>query len=188
MPLALLFLTNRVLNPALVLIEVVLNAYVLFVNRHSVAGVWRRVMPIIIGVGPGVLLGTYIVAQVNPSWVKLITFVGLLPLILLQAAGFRRPIKSERSAGLVFGGGLGVLYSLTLTSVWASFSCSASDDQRFTSISTTLAPAAPVLRLIAMAVKRSGGWLDWAAATLNTMSRRPLARGREWREGFGIAA
>ena len=34
-PLALLFLTNRVLNPALVLIEVALNAYVLWVNRDA---------------------------------------------------------------------------------------------------------------------------------------------------------
>ena len=34
-PLALLFLSNRVLNPALVLIEVPLNAYVLWVNRDA---------------------------------------------------------------------------------------------------------------------------------------------------------
>ena len=34
-PLALLFMTNRVLNPALVPIEVVLNAYVLWVNREA---------------------------------------------------------------------------------------------------------------------------------------------------------
>ena len=34
-PLALLFLTNRVLNPALVLIEVALNAWVLWVNRKA---------------------------------------------------------------------------------------------------------------------------------------------------------
>ena len=34
-PLALLFLTNRVLNPALVPIEVALNAYVLWVNRAA---------------------------------------------------------------------------------------------------------------------------------------------------------
>ena len=41
-PLALLFLTNRVLNPALVPIEVALNAYVLWVNRDC-AG--RRLAP-----------------------------------------------------------------------------------------------------------------------------------------------
>jgi uncharacterized membrane protein YfcA len=45
-----------------------------------------------------------------------ITFVVLLPLILLQAAGFRRPISAERAASLLFGGGVGVLYSLTTIS------------------------------------------------------------------------
>jgi uncharacterized membrane protein YfcA len=115
-PLALLFLTNRVLNPALVPIEVVLNAYVLWVNREALPRVWRRVLPIVIGLGPGVALGTSLVSQVNPSWLKFATFVALLPLILLQAAGFRRPIRSEKSVGLVFGGGVGVLYSVTTIS------------------------------------------------------------------------
>ena len=115
-PLALLFLTNRVLNPALVPIEVALNAYVLWVNRESLPNVWRRVLPIVIGLLPGVALGTMLVSQVNPGWLKFATFVVLLPLILFQAAGYRRPIKSERSVGFVFGGGVGVLYSVTTIS------------------------------------------------------------------------
>src|SRR5436190_414611 len=53
-PVALFFLTNRVLNPALVPIEVVLNAYVLWVNRASIPNVWRRTMPIVIALAPGV--------------------------------------------------------------------------------------------------------------------------------------
>ena len=115
-PIALLFLTNRVLNPALVPIEVALNAYVLWVNRQSLPNVWRRVMPIVIGLAPGVILGTAIVSQVNPAWLKFWTFLALLPLILLQAAGYRRPLKSERSIGLGFGVGVGVLYSVTTIS------------------------------------------------------------------------
>jgi uncharacterized protein len=115
-PLALLFLTNRVLNPALVPIEVALNAYVLWVNRESLKNVWRRVLPIVIGLLPGVALGTALVSQVNPGWLKFGTFVALLPLILLQAAGFRRPIKSEKSVGLGFGVGVGILYSVTTIS------------------------------------------------------------------------
>jgi len=115
-PLALLFLTNRVLNPALVPIEVALNAYVLWVNRDALPNVWRRVLPIVIGLLPGVILGTALVSQVNPGWLKFATFVVLLPLILSQAAGFRRPIQSERSVGLIFGGGVGVLYSVTTIS------------------------------------------------------------------------
>ena len=115
-PLALLFLTNRVLNPALVPIEVALNAYVLWVNREALPTVWRRVLPIVIGLAPGVILGTMLVSQVSPGWLKFITFIVLLPLILLQAAGFRRPIQAERSVGLAFGGGVGVLYSVTTIS------------------------------------------------------------------------
>jgi uncharacterized membrane protein YfcA len=115
-PLALLFLSNRLLNPALVLIEVPLNAYVLWVNRDAVPGVWRRVRPIVFGLVPGVLAGTLLVSRVSPDWLKFYTFIVLLPLILVQAAGLRRPIKSECCAGLVFGGGLGVLYSVTTIS------------------------------------------------------------------------
>lgn len=115
-PIALLFLSNRVLNPALVLIEVVLNAYVLWNNRESFDAVWRRVLPVVIGLLPGIILGTAIVSQVNPAWLRFVTFSVLLPLILIQAAGYRRPIHSERSAGLAFGGALGVLYSVTTIS------------------------------------------------------------------------
>ena len=61
-------------------------------------------------------MGTLIVTSVSPEWLKFGTFAVLLPLILMQAAGWRRPIRSERSAGLVFGSGLGVLYSVTTIS------------------------------------------------------------------------
>jgi uncharacterized protein len=115
-PLALLFLSNRVLNPALVLIEVALNAYVLFVNRDALGAIWKRVFPIVIGLLPGVILGTMVVTNLPPSWLKLWTYLVLLPLILLQAAGFRRPIHSEKAVGLPFGFGLGVLYSVTTIS------------------------------------------------------------------------
>lgn len=115
-PLALLFLSNRVLNPALIIIEVPLNAYVLWVNRASIGPVWRRVAPMIVGLVPGILVGTLMVSSVSPDWLKFTTYLVLLPLILLQAAGFRRPIKAERSAGLVFGTGVGILYSVTTIS------------------------------------------------------------------------
>jgi len=115
-PLALLFMTNRVLNPALVPIEVVLNAYVLWVNREALATVWRRVLPIVIALAPGVAIGTMLVSQVNPGWLKFLTFIVLLPLILLQAAGYRRPVRSEKSGFVLFGGALGVLYAVTTIS------------------------------------------------------------------------
>jgi len=115
-PLALLFLSNRALNPALVLIEVTLNAYVLWVNRAALGVVWKRAFPIVIGLLPGVIVGTMVVTKVSPAYMKLATYLLLLPLILLQAAGFRRPIRSERAIGAPFGLGLGILYSLTTIS------------------------------------------------------------------------
>jgi hypothetical protein len=115
-PLALLFLANRVLNPAMVVIEVALNAYVLWVNRAALPSVWRRMLPVVLGLGPGIVVGTVVVSQVHPGWLRFYTYLVLLPLILLQAAGYRRPIRSERSMGLAFGGGLGVLYSVTTIS------------------------------------------------------------------------
>lgn len=115
-PLALLFLSNRALNPALVLLELALNASVVWVNRAALPQVWRRVVPLGIGLAPGVLLGTLIISTVSPDWLKLATYIVLLPLILVQAAGYRRPIRAERTAGLVFGSGLGVLYAVTTIS------------------------------------------------------------------------
>src|SRR5437762_6091111 len=93
-----------------------LNTYVLWVNRASIPHVWRRVVPMILGLAPGVALGTALVHRVQPAGLKLGTFIILLPLILRQAAGFRSPIKDERRLVLVFGGGLGVLYSVTTIS------------------------------------------------------------------------
>jgi uncharacterized membrane protein YfcA len=115
-PLALLLTTSRVLNPALVLVELALNTYVLFVNRAALPQVRRRVGPIVVGLVPGIAAGTSAVALVRPDWLKLWTFALLLPLILLQAAGFRRPVRAERRWGLAFGAGVGALYSLTTIS------------------------------------------------------------------------
>jgi uncharacterized membrane protein YfcA len=115
-PVALVFYTNRILNPALVVIEVFINLYVLFINRQSVPAVWRRVFPILIGLLPGVALGSLLLASLHPGWIKFVTYTVLLPLILIQAAGLRRPIRSERLIGLPFGVGLGFLYSVTTVS------------------------------------------------------------------------
>src|SRR5438874_5957936 len=110
-PVALLFSTNRVLNPALVLVEVVVNSYVLFINRGSIGQVWRRTLPIMGGLVVGVGIGSLLLAQVQPGAIKLVTYTVLLPLILLQASGYRRHIQAERTVGVPFGGGLGVRYS-----------------------------------------------------------------------------
>ena len=115
-PVALLFYTNRILNPALVLVELVINGYVLFINRKSISNIWWRVAPILIGLVIGVSIGSYILSLVHPAWVKFVTYFMLLPLILLQAAGIRKPIQAEKAIAIPFGVGIGTLYSVTTIS------------------------------------------------------------------------
>jgi uncharacterized membrane protein YfcA len=115
-PLALVFYTNRILNPAVILVEVFLNLYVLFINRSGVPSVWKRVFPILVGLLPGIAVGAFVIASVQPGWVKFGTYSVILPLILIQAAGWRRPVRSTWLIGLPFGTGLGILYSVTTIS------------------------------------------------------------------------
>ena len=115
-PISLLMTTSRVLNPALVIVEVVVNLYALFLGRSSIRRVWPQVKPIAFGILPGVALGSLVLASISVEWAKLITYATLLPLILIQAAGLRFPITRIKAVGLPFGTGVGVLYSLTTIS------------------------------------------------------------------------
>src|SRR5712672_1084126 len=80
-PIALVFYTNRILNPAVVAIEVFINIYVLIINRAGVPAVWRRVFPILIGLLPGIAVGAFLLASLHPGWIKFGTYVIILPLI-----------------------------------------------------------------------------------------------------------
>lgn len=115
-PIALLFFGNKVLNPALVLVAIVLNGYVLAINRKSIPRIWKRVLPVLAGLIPGIIVGSYILARLSSEWLKLGTYVLLLPIILLQAAGIRRPLRSEHKVAFPLGAGVGVLYSVTTIS------------------------------------------------------------------------
>src|SRR6202048_2447383 len=115
-PVALVFYTNRILNPAVVVIEVFVNLYVLFINLSGVPAVWKRVFPILVGLLPGIAVGAFVLALLEPGWIKFGTYTGILPLILVQAAGWRRPIRSTWLIGLPFGTALGILYSVTTIS------------------------------------------------------------------------
>src|SRR6202049_909483 len=94
-PVALVFYANRVLNPAVVVIEVFINLYVLFINLNGVRAVWKRVVPILIGLLPGIAVGASVLASLQPGWIKLGTYTVILPLILLQAAGCAGTIRSR---------------------------------------------------------------------------------------------
>ncbi|HEY1554452.1 MAG TPA: sulfite exporter TauE/SafE family protein [Kofleriaceae bacterium] len=115
-PVGLLVVAGRVLNPALVIVEVAINAYSLFWNRRAARRVIGRVIPLALGLVPGVVVGALLLGHIAPASVKLGAFVVLLPLILLQAAGKRWPIRGETSAAVPLGGGIGLLYGLTTIS------------------------------------------------------------------------
>ncbi|MEO7729680.1 MAG: sulfite exporter TauE/SafE family protein [Kofleriaceae bacterium] len=115
-PIALLMIAGRLLNPALVIVEVAVNLCVLFLARAGARAVWRQVAPIAIGILPGVAIGSVVLASISADWAKLVTYCALLPLILIQAAGLRWPIRHTRAVGAPFGLGIGVLYSMTTIS------------------------------------------------------------------------
>ncbi|HZX96921.1 MAG TPA: sulfite exporter TauE/SafE family protein [Myxococcales bacterium] len=115
-PVALLFHAGRVLNPALVVLEVGINALALFVNRRALPVVWPRTRLLLAGAVPGVIAGSLVLVHLDSGWLKLFTFSALLPLIVLQSAGIRRPVRSERAAALPAGAALGALYGATTIS------------------------------------------------------------------------
>lgn len=115
-PLSLIMVTSRVLNPALVIVEVGVNLVNLFLGRGAIRRVWPRVKPLVLGLVPGVAIGALLLAQLSPGWVKLVVYGVMLPLILVQAAGVRWPIRRERAVAVPYGAGVGLLYSLTTIS------------------------------------------------------------------------
>jgi hypothetical protein len=115
-PIALLVTVGRVLNPALVIVEVAINLYALYWNRRTAGRVIRRVIPLAIGLVPGVIAGALLLGRVAPSAMKLVVFSVLLPLILIQASGKRWPLRHEQRAAVPLGAGVGVIYGLTTIS------------------------------------------------------------------------
>ena len=115
-PLAILLFPNRVINPAYILAELPLNGIILMLERNYLRGTFSRSLPIILALFPGVAAGSYLLASVSAIWVRMLVYAILLPLVLVQAGGFRRPFKSERLVKVPFGAGVGAMYSLTTIS------------------------------------------------------------------------
>ncbi len=115
-PVALVVVAGRVLNPALVIVEVAINLYALFWNRKAIGRVIGRVIPLAAGLIPGVIVGALLLGHVAPASAKLVVYLVLLPLILIQASGRRWPIRRERKASVPLGAGVGILYGLTTIS------------------------------------------------------------------------
>lgn len=115
-PLALIFYPSSVLSPGLVLAEVIMNVLALLMNLRASPRVIRRVLPMMIASLPGVVFGGYVLKTASAEGLRLWTFLVLLPLVLLQAAGWRRAIRAESLVSLPVGLGIGVLYACTTIS------------------------------------------------------------------------
>jgi len=115
-PIGLLVVAGRVLNPAIVIVEVIVNLYALVINRRAVPRVIGRVIPLSIGLVPGVIVGAALLGYIASEDVKLAVYAVLLPLIIVQASGRRWPIRNERRASVPLGAGVGLLYGLTTIS------------------------------------------------------------------------
>lgn len=115
-PIALLVVAGRVLNPALVIVEVAINLYALVWNFGAARGVLHRVKPLALGLIPGVVVGAMLLDYIAVSTTKLIAYLVLLPLIIIQASGRRWPIRREKAASVPLGAGVGLLYGLTTIS------------------------------------------------------------------------
>src|SRR5690348_16004134 len=93
-PLAILVLVNRVVNPAYVLLEAIINTFMLaLMGKSNIKATFRRTLPIVLALVPGVVVGSLILSRVAPVWARFLVYAIILPLILLQSTGFRRPIK-----------------------------------------------------------------------------------------------
>lgn len=119
-PLALLVLVNKIVNPAYVLLEAIVNTVMAVLSgKKNLQATFRRTLPIILSVAPGAVLGSIILVSLAtsaPNWTKFIVYLAILPLILMQAAGMRKAIKRETHAGIPLGFGIGLLYSITTIS------------------------------------------------------------------------
>ncbi len=115
-PVASLFVYNSVLNPAIVLVELGVNLFLLYQERAVIPLTWRRAVPVALGLAPGVVLGTLALQWLAPNLVRVLLYSTLLPFTILQLFGVRRPIRQERRWTPVLGGAIGFLYALTTIS------------------------------------------------------------------------
>jgi len=115
-PIALLWYSNKILNPAVVSVEVLVNIALLIRERAYIPATRGRAMPVVLTLLPGVLLGTLGLSYLAVNDVKVVVYVVLLPMVVVQLLGLRRPFSNESRSGSILGPGIGFLYALTTIS------------------------------------------------------------------------
>ncbi len=74
-PIALLWFSNKVLNPALVSVELIVNITLLFRERAYISVTRARAWPVVSTLYPGVLLGTIGLTYLAVNDVKVVVYV-----------------------------------------------------------------------------------------------------------------
>lgn len=116
-PTGLLLAPARLLNPALVLIELPLNFGAVFIHRRRAKLLWRELRPFALALLPGIALGALTLRVLPASVLKVACYGLLLPLVLLQI--FARPpvqAPARRGADGGYGFATGLFYGLTTIS------------------------------------------------------------------------
>src|SRR5258708_5983004 len=111
-PVAILWYSNKVLNPALVIVEVVVNSTLVCRGRQPIRATWSQAKPVITTLLPGVILGALGLSYLAINDVKILVYASLLPLVILQLVGFSRPFKDPVRGGRAVGPAIGFLHSL----------------------------------------------------------------------------
>ncbi|ADB88334.1 sulfite exporter TauE/SafE family protein [Saccharolobus islandicus] len=119
-PLLLIRYTNRQISPILNFIEIFQNTANVMLNFRNYT---KKSLIITIygipGIAIGSLLGAYLLKiSVNDALLKVIVYSVLIPLILLQAAGFRKEISLDKwkKVGYLVTFPVGVLYGVSTIS------------------------------------------------------------------------
>lgn len=112
-PVALLWLSQRLLNPVLVVLELVINLWAFLTSLGDFPAVAARVRPVALALLPGILVGGLVLRFVPAGPLKIATYALLLPLALWQAFG-HKPARAPHA--VVYGGATGLLYGLTTIS------------------------------------------------------------------------
>ncbi len=119
-PLLLIRYTNRQISPILNFIEIFQNTANVMLNFRNYT---KKSLTITIygipGIAIGSLLGAYLLKiSVNDALLKVIVYSVLIPLILLQAAGFRKEISLDKwkKVGYLVTFPVGVLYGVSTIS------------------------------------------------------------------------
>lgn len=115
-PIAIFWYSNKVLNPALVMVEVAVNVALVLRERRYIRATWPRARPVVSTLLPGIILGTIGLTSLAVNDVKIVVYATLFPLVALQLLGYSRPFKNEKRGGAAVGPGIGFLYALTTIS------------------------------------------------------------------------